>query len=147
MKRWMSVSTIAFGFLIMASCSPSHRVVQGGEYLYYSPMYYGAQGYYYYPGFYPRTNIIIQQNRVQPRKRLVVPRSNRRPATVLPQNRRDRNSSRPTVQPRIQQRNPPGEVNRRSVEPGRRNTVAPPRSTTPKPAQRSAPSGRRGNNK
>lgn len=147
MKRVMTVSMIAFGFLLMASCSPANRVVQGGESLYYSPMYYGTQGYYYYPGFYPRTNIIVQQNRVQPGKRLVVPRSNRRPATVLPQNRRDRNTSRPTVQPRIQPRNAPGKVNRHSAAPGRRNTVAPSRRTTAKPAQRSAPSGRRENNK
>lgn len=139
MKRWMIMSLIAFGFLFMASCTSSNRAMQGGGYGYYDPMYYGPSGYYYNPGMYPRTNVIIQQNRVQPNnKRLFAPRSERRPARTAPQNHRS-NSNRQTVQPRTQQRNAPGQINRRSTTPGRRSTVAPPRSPSPAPAQRSAP--------
>jgi hypothetical protein len=147
MKRWMIMSMIAFGFLFMASCTPSNRVMRGGGgYGYYDPMYYGPAGYYYNPGMYPRTNVIIQQNRQQPRKRIVAPRSNRRPATSAPQNQRGNSNNRSTVQPRTQQQNAPSQINRRATTPGRRSTVAPSRSSSPAPAQRSAPSRSRRSN-
>lgn len=141
MKRWMIMALIAFGFLFMASCTSSNRAMRGGGYGYYDPMYYGPSGYYYNPGMYPRNNVIIQQNRVQqPRKRLLAPRSDRRPARTAPQNHRS-NSNRSTVQPNTRQRNAaPRQMNRQSTTPGRRSTVAPSRSSTPAPAQRSAPS-------
>lgn len=140
MKRWMIMSLIAFGFLFMASCTSSNRAMQGGGYGYYDPMYYGPQGYYYNPGMYPRNNVIIQQNREQPRKRLFAPRSNRQPARTAPQNHRS-NSNRSTVQPNTRQRNAaPSQMNRRSTTPGRRSNVAPQRNSSPAPVQRSAPS-------
>ncbi|HSI77966.1 MAG TPA: hypothetical protein VK957_18850 [Lunatimonas sp.] len=149
MKRWMIMSMIAFGFLFMASCTSSNRAMQGGGYGYYDPMYYGPSGYYYNPGMYPRNNVIIQQNRVQPKKRLFAPRSNRRPATAAPQNQRGTNN-RSTVQPNTRQKNAPSQMNRRSTTPGRRSTVAPQRNSSPSPSQRSAPtrspSRSRGNN-
>lgn len=150
MNRWMIMSMIAFGFLFTASCTSSNRAMRGGGYGYYDPMYFGPSGYYYNPGMYPRNNVIIQQNRVQPRKRLFAPRSNRQPARTAPQNHRG-NSNRSTVQPNTRQRNAaPGEVNMRTTTPGRRSTVAPQRNASPAPIQRSVPSRNtnrgRGNN-
>lgn len=149
MKRWMIMSMIAIGFLFTASCTSSNRAMRGGGFGYYDPMYYGPSGYYYNPGMYPRTNVIIQQNREQPRKRLFAPRSNRKPARTAPQNHRS-NTNRPNALPRTQQKNAPAQINRRATTPGRRSTVAPPRSSSPAPAQRSSPartpSRSRGNN-
>ena len=147
MKRWMILSMIAFGFLVMSSCRPTNRVVQGGAYGYYDPMYYGPRGYYYNPNIYPRTNVIIQEYRKQPRNRIVAPRSNRRPATVAPENRRGDRNDRPAVQPQRPQ-TAPSQKYRRPTTPGRRENVAPARKPSPAPAQRSVPnrSRSRGNN-
>jgi hypothetical protein len=145
MKRWMIMTMIAFGFLFMASCSSPNRAMQGGGFGYYDPMYFGP-GYFYNPGMYPGTNVIIQQNRQQPQRRILAPRSNRGPATTAPQNRRGNSNNRSTVQPRTQQRTAPSQLNRRATTPGRRSNVAPPRSSSPAPAQRSTPSRSRGNN-